>query len=415
MNKLLQALLEADITDRIMRDPSRAKMMGLAYRHDKNMPVEVQARLGPKPTDAAVARAWSDLLDKMLTRTAYGDLSTDYKFADWLTKIYASGGADWEDVSGEGGDVLGAWHALSVRGLLNPAHQDLNRFGNIHQLQVAMRSQKYQDDLRRIKNAAEIDKMKRDAKDIVLVDNDRVWAAIPLNYGSCYTFNNAAGYQANFCTGGSSGASWFQNYAPRGPLIMVVDKDKLGTADGKWQMHAATDQLVNADQDRRYDRNWNDEKFAEQFPGLMRQMVQAMLARKDDIDAASQDVMGKAYDVTNAAGELKAKFPKSYASRAKHDTEEPTADDAALAAGMLPDSHYTVPEEYRQFLAPDFENKLNHNSTRYRNIRVYRNDGEHKTVNMDSAISTMRWIANQDPEWLQPGSITKIVKIKPQR
>lgn len=310
-------LLEVDITDKILKDPNRAKMLGLAWRHDKHLPYNMLARLGPKPTDAEVARAWSGMLEQVLARTAYGDLSRDFKFADWLTKLYTSGAADWEDISGEGGDALARWNALSVRSLLEPRHQDLNRFKTLRDLQVAMSQQSYRDELQRIKNAEEIARMKRYARDIVLVDDGRVWAAIPMNYGACYVFNNAEGYQANFCTGSSGGANWYKNYAPRGPLVMVVDKSKTGTANGKWQMHAQTDQLVNADQDRRYDRNWNDEQFAEQFPGLMKRIGAAMLAKQDEIATASEETFGKPYDVKQAAADLKNKFPKSWESRAK--------------------------------------------------------------------------------------------------
>ena len=399
-------LLEVDITDRILKDPGKAKMLGIAWRHDKNLPYSMLSKLGPKPTDAEVAKAWSGMLEKTLERTDYGDLSRDFKFADWLTKLYTSGQADWEDISGEGGDALGKWNALSVRGLLEPRHQDLNRYRTLRDLQVAMASGTYQAELNRIKNAEQIARMKKDARDIVLIDTPRVWAAIPLNYGACYVFNNAEGYQANFCTGSSSGANWYKNYAPRGPLVMVVDKDKSGTANGKWQMHAPTDQLVNADQDRRYDRGWNDEQFADQFPGLMRKIGQSMLAKKDEIVAASQETFGQPYKVEDAVSELKAKFPKSWASKAKGDDTE-----AEPEPDLLPSSHYTVDEQYRQFLAPDFINKLRSDNTAWRDIIVRRTDGESKTVNAYSADNALYQLMATDPDFFQPGSIRGIAKV----
>ena len=107
MGKIMARLLEADITDKIARDPQRSKQLSIAWKHDRHLPHDVVARLGPKPDDRTLAKAWSDMLEKTLERTNYGDLSRDLKFADWLTRLYTSGTADWEDISGEGGDALG--------------------------------------------------------------------------------------------------------------------------------------------------------------------------------------------------------------------------------------------------------------------------------------------------------------------
>ena len=153
MSKIMERLLEADITDKIARDPQRSKQLSIAWKHDKHLPHDVVARLGPKPDDRALAKAWSDMLEKTLERTNYGDLSRDLKFADWLTKLYTSGTADWEDISGEGGDALGAWNALSTRGLLKPQDQDLNKFKTLKALyNRIVRVNTYSSELQRIIN-----------------------------------------------------------------------------------------------------------------------------------------------------------------------------------------------------------------------------------------------------------------------
>ena len=117
MSKILTRILEVDISDKIARDPQRSKMLSIAWKHDKHLPHDIVARLGPKPDERAIAKAWSDMLEKTLERTNYGDLSRDFKFADWLTRLFTTGAADWEDISGEGGDALGAQTEGLLKGL----------------------------------------------------------------------------------------------------------------------------------------------------------------------------------------------------------------------------------------------------------------------------------------------------------
>jgi len=408
MSKIMARLLEADITDRITRDPQRSKMLNIAWKHDKSLPHDIVARLGPKPDERALAKAWSDMLERVRERTNYGDLSRDMKYADWLTKLYTSGAADWEDISGEGGDALGAWHALSTRSLLKPQDQDLNKFKTLGNLYNRIRRQgHYNDELTRIKNANEIAKMKKDARDVVLVDDGKYWAAIPMNYGACYVFNNS-GHISNFCTGGSSGANWFKNYAPDGPIVTVVDKANINDENGKWQFHAPTSQLVNSVQDRRYDRDWNDEQFATRFPGLMRKILKSMLAHKAEIEAMSKETLGKPYNVNQALEQIRNKFPKSYASRAK---DEPEGDEPEAQLEIIPDSHLTVREDLRPLLAQNFTNRLKANVTQERAIVVYVGSRYPENRNLvmahdvDEAIDRLRSERN-----IPAGSITYIAK-----
>ena len=266
---------EANVANKI-KDPKTVKQIYIAMTHDGTLPKHALAKLGPKPTPEQTLGLWSELLDKSLSNTSYGNISTDGKFDEWLTRLYINGQADFEDINGEGGDALGAWKALSVRGKLAPKFQDFNKFKSIKQIQSIVQMREYRDELRKIADAEVIEKHKRERKEIVLVDDQRFLVVMPMNYGACYTFNNSAGYQANFCTGSSSGLRWFQNYAPDGPVISVTDKTNIEQAEGKWQLHAQTRQIVDADQTRRHDTNWNDERFSKLFPGLMKAIGDSM-------------------------------------------------------------------------------------------------------------------------------------------
>ncbi len=316
---------EANVAAKI-KDPKTIKMLGIAMRHDGTLPKASVAKLGPKPDDQSILALWSTMLDKSLSSTDYGDLSADGKFDEWLTRLYINGAADYEDINGEGGDALGAWKALSIRGKLKQPHQDFNKFNNLRQIQQIVRDRDYQSELRRIKDAEVIEKHKREKQEVTIVDDERFLVVVPFNYGACYTFNNSNGYQANFCTGSSSGLTWFNRYAPDGPIVSIFDKSNPDTKDGKWQMHLATNQLQNGDQDRRGDMRWNDERFAELFPGLMKKIADGLSANEAEIKKASEEITRGGYDVAAAVADIKKKVPLSYASKVGGE-EEPEGEE----------------------------------------------------------------------------------------
>lgn len=320
--RLEKIVSEANVAAKI-KDPKTIKMLGIAMRHDSTLPKAAIAKLGPKPDDQAILKLWSDMLDASLRRTNYGDISADGKFDEWLTRMYINGVADYEDINGEGGDALGAWKALSTRGRLKVPHQDFNKFKNLKQIQAIVQSREYREELRRIKDAEVIEKHRREKKETTLIDDDRFLVTLPYNYGACYTFNNSAGFQASFCTGSSSGLTWFNRYAPDGPIISIVDKENIEEANGKWQMHAPTGQMNNGNQSITYSSG--DRKFAELFPGLMKKIVAALKAKAAEVKENSKDIVQGGYDIDAAISDIKNRLPNSYNSEAPD--PEPAADE----------------------------------------------------------------------------------------
>lgn len=310
--KLKQIFAEANVAAKI-KDPKMIKQIAIAMKHDGTLPRHKVAALGVKPTDEQALNLWSELLDSALSRTRYGDISQDGKFDEWLTRLYVNGQIDYEDLSGESGDALGAWKALSVRSRLKPEHQDFNKFRSLAQIQKIVQSRDYRDDLNRIANAAEIEKHKKEAKQITIVDDSRYQVVIPFNYGSCYTFNNSAGFNASFCTGSSSGLQWFRRYADEGPVISVIDKNNFEDVDGKWQIHAPTSQINNGNQ-----RNNGDDRFADLFPGLMKKIIAGIQSNAQAIKDGSKELAPpEGYDIEKSIADIKKRFPLSVASEAK--------------------------------------------------------------------------------------------------
>jgi hypothetical protein len=324
--KLNQIVLEANVAAKL-KDPKMVKMLSIAMRHDSSLPKDRVAKLGPKPSDDEVVQLWSDLLDSSLSSTDYGNLSTDGKFDEWLTRMYVNGVADFEDINGEGGDALGAWKALSIRGKLSEKHQDFNKFKNLRQIQQIVQGRDYRDELRRIKDAEVIEKHKREKKETTLIDNERFLITLPYNYGACYNFNNSHGFNASFCTGSSSGERWFTRYAPEGPITSIFDKQNQEDENGKWQMHAPTGQMNNGNQSLSYSAG--DKKYAELYPGLMKEIIAAVKSNAEEIKTNSVDIVRGGYDVNAAIAEIKSKLPASYASEKEKPEAEPEAEDDA--------------------------------------------------------------------------------------
>ena len=321
--KLNQIVLEANVAAKL-KDPKMVKMLSIAMRHDGTLPKDRVAKLGPKPSDDEIVKLWSDLLDSSLSSTDYGNLSTDGKFDEWLTRMYVNGVADFEDINGEGGDALGAWKALSIRGKLAEKHQDFNKFKNLRQIQQIVQSRDYRDELRRIKDAEVIEKHKREKKETILIDDERFLITLPYNYGACYNFNNSHGFNASFCTGSSSGQRWFERYSPEGPIISIFDKQNQDDENGKWQMHAPTGQMNNGNQSVSYSSG--DKKFAELYPGLMKEIIAALKSKAEEIKTNSVDIVRGGYDVNAAIAEIKSKLPASYASEKEEPEAEPEAE-----------------------------------------------------------------------------------------
>jgi hypothetical protein len=317
--RLRTVVREANVAAKL-KDPKTIKMLGIAMRHDSTIPKNKIAALGTAPSDEQIVKLWSELLDDSLRRTDYGDLSQDGKFDEWLTRMYIGGIADYEDINGEGGDALGAWKALSIRGKLQPEHQDFNKFKTLRQIQLIIRKPEYRSELRKIKDAEVIEKHKREKKELTLIDNAKFLVTMPFNYGACYTFNNSMGFPASFCTGSSSGLHWFQRYAPDGPIVSIIDKENIDKVNGKWQMHAPTGQMNNGDQSRSYSRG--DQTFAELFPGLLKKIVAAMQSKAEAITANSTEITPGGYDVDKAIADIKSNIPYSYASEADEEDEQ---------------------------------------------------------------------------------------------
>ncbi len=309
-------LSEANVASKI-RDEKTQKTLMYAVLNDETIPASKLHLLGKKPTPEQAVKFLSDVIDQVLSNTFYGDISKTNKYDMWLINRYVQGFIDYEDISGEA-DTLGAFHALGKRNVLDPEHNDINKFDDLQELSRIVNS-RYRYELDKMKDEDRLKEMKKNKKDIILINDGEIFVSIPFNYGACYFFNNGFGVNATYCTGSSNGEYWFKNYTPNGIMINVFNIKEPNEDTSKYQLHASSGQIKSASQSP---GNSRDAVFAEKYPGLMQKIFAAMRANADTIREMSLDIRAGGYDVEREIQLLEAKFPKSAASKEPGEEEQ---------------------------------------------------------------------------------------------
>jgi len=300
----INLILEANVAAKVLKNPDMTRKLALAFRHDHSLPGNVIAKLGTKPTDEDIVKAWSELLDATLRQNDYMDLSRSGKFDDWLLRQYVNGILDYEDIHGEAGSTLGRWAILSQHRSLEPKDQDFNEFKDLRDLQTAMNNPTYRRALEKFADAALEQKEKRNAQQTIIYEDPRYMINVPYNPGSGYVFNRVTGpIKCTYCTGESSRDHYFASYASRGIIIQIVNKFRTDD-DGKFQLHASTDQANNSKQ-----RNNGDRAFADSMPGVMKYVFQGLQQHANEIKEKSKFLTPGGYDIPLEIERLKSKFP----------------------------------------------------------------------------------------------------------
>lgn len=302
-------LTESIFLDKLLTDKQRLKLLSIAWRHDPDIDIHVISKLGPRPSEQDIATAWDLMLDKKLNELGEPDIMSDSKYKEWLTKLYVTG-RHHSDTLLDKLEHIESWYVLSLKNLLKPEHADLNRIQSMEILERILNG--YARVLDKIKAERELEKLKRNVQQIILIDNDRFFVAIPLNYAACYSFNYT-GHNSRYCTGASDGKGYFTRYSSNGPIVTIIDKQNLTNKNGKWQLHPATGQFANSDQT--VTGASADRQFAKQYPGLYKDIVTAMQAKSADIQKASMLLNDTGYNMSSIIKKFATEFPISYKSQ----------------------------------------------------------------------------------------------------
>lgn len=263
---MLNHLFEDVFTDRLKNEPKLVKMLSIAMKHDDTLPSAVFGALGVNPSPERTIEIWAKLLAKMNNFDGR-PLSADGKFYGWVTKIYAAGSVNWENLYSRARDHIDSYYLLQRRNLLKPAHMDLNAFGSYGEFETAMTG--YRGVLKKIKEEERIKNLTKDAKSITILDNDKYVVVVPLNYGASCKFARSEGEFANWCTGTTSSDHYFGHYSRQGPLVIFYAKDD---PRAKYQLHAPSDQFKDIK-----DEEINRKAFAQKYPDAMNDIVNGLM------------------------------------------------------------------------------------------------------------------------------------------
>jgi hypothetical protein len=356
----MTTLLESQFLDKLLSDKQKLKQLSIAWRHDSTVDPEIVATLGPKMSDEEIARRWSAMLDQKLNNLGEPEMLTDPKYKEWMTKLYTTGVHHSSQITSRL-PYLEGWHLLSVRGLLKPEHTDLNRFRSADILQRII-EREYLSKLDQIRRDRELEKLKKDIREIVLIDNNQFRVAIPLNYAACYRFNYT-GHNSRYCTGASDGRSYFANYSDDGPIVTVIDKKNVNKADGKWQLHAASSQIANSTQ--QIAGASADRKFAQLYPGLLKQILAAMQARAEEIRTASIPLVGddSGYDMPKVIKSFAKQFPNSFKS-------EPVDEQTLLESSTVLTQFKDLPSAEKMILPMHKAGRLPHDTKLFNTTKL---------------------------------------------
>lgn len=303
------------------KDPN--KLLAIKLWSDGTVPLRklvAAGRFNPQDPNSTqkFANIWYETLRDSFSNTDALNLARqpEYKGAvAWLTQRYIRGEEDFEDCISQIADNVAMWARLKKQPNISqligrPYPTDINQFETIADLNTFMNSEAVVQLTKELKNRAKIERKKREAREIVLIDNDRFKVSIPLNFGACYLFNNEVGITARYCTGSSAGLQWFENYAKQGIMIEILDKQNANSVNGKWQIHSATGQLQNAYQQYYTVLDTSSgqrtvspqEYFRVTYPDLMNYIFAAMINDKEKIESAT------GHSVDEEIARIKQKF-----------------------------------------------------------------------------------------------------------
>lgn len=197
---------------------------------DTTHSVEYEAKLhqaGNRPDEA---------LKHVMDHIEKSDPSPQKKNVPAMARMYAKGGAKFEDLEPRLGPALHQHMELSRRGKIPPEHRDAGRLKTLDDVENLV--DQYKDvESENEKSKAHNSEMREQA---TVTEHDKYTHVIPHTFDAANHFGNGT----RWCTTGSSGKGMYDHYTESGPLQIFIPK-KPHYKGEKYQYHYSTDQLMN--------------------------------------------------------------------------------------------------------------------------------------------------------------------------
>lgn len=302
-------------------------------------------------SDQELAQWFLGELDKLETEGYLGQrYSNNGAVNFWLSNKYANGGHTFEDIKGKSQIILGKRAFLKNRGLLDPAHEDLQLFGGLKQLgEYLVNQQKYAQALANYEQEMQAKQLAKTAITIRLVDNNDYKITTALNQSGAIKI----GMGTVWCTTSSSEQStMYDMYSSKAMLFQIFPKnpeyitaDKTGRrieGEEKYQFDAGGPYFMDI-----ADYPQKPEKIQEKFPYLYDDLVTALRANADKLEGImekfstdetySKDKMKrvKVYDIEQEIKKLDIFVQRGFMTKEKrpvtpegeNETPQPLAED----------------------------------------------------------------------------------------
>lgn len=366
LDKLIEGLLlEATLTKGSQRVMANKDLVGGiadalrddARAHPQNFPAG-SSKTFQKAPDEELAQWFLEKLDEIEREGYEGTVySRDGVNSDWIARRYVAGSHNMEDLIGVLNMNLRDWYLLKNRDMLDPNHRDLPKFNSARDVGKYMTTH-YNDKLTQVRDAAKIAALNKSAKKAKLVDNEDYTIYTVFNWAAA----RAIGLGTQWCTANSTSDSNYDYYSNNGMLFQLFPKnpeqvDKAGKVLGKkvsgpekYQFDGGSGSFMDISDDKEPAKN-----IKEKFPYLFSDLVKALKANKEKLEAAMAEMAAdpklsadkasktKVYDVDDEIEKLKKKLGDYWTNKVRPEPEpeqpqiappeEPVKEDDAPGVG----------------------------------------------------------------------------------
>lgn len=335
--------------DNVLKD--KRLVTGIAQQlkgDDFSIPFQLQQKF-KKQTDEEVARWFVEQLDRMERQGYEGVVyGRNGQYHMWIANNYAQGADIWEDIEGEAGPALRDFTILKNRNMLDPRHQDIQKYKGVKSLHRYM-VQHYAAALEEVRVTAAQAAMLKSARSLMLADTPEYKIYLLQNRPAAVAF----GKGATFCTANSQSDYNFKNYSKNAPLLGLLPKvepktDTSGRLGGKtYQEKFQFDASISpqsANFRDNLDRQVDPQIIQQRFPFLWDDLQKGWRANSQEIAEPTEEegIQKLVYDPNKELQKLKNNLGP-YWTNQKRPEPEPSGEVPAAPAEAPPQQQPRLP------------------------------------------------------------------------
>ena len=288
-------LIEADLSKGakfVLNDKKVVANVADMLRTDQTVPPTLRTSFR-RMKDIDVATWFVEQLDDLERKGVGGVIfSRDGKNHFWIARTYGNGGSIWEDIKGEYPEAMRDYMILKNRNLLDPKHNDVQKFKGVKDLHRYMVVH-YEQMLTDLRKDAELAAFIKNKRSVRVVDNDDYSIYLLQNRGAACAFGKGATY----CTANSREDYNWKSYSAKAAIFGLVpkqpkpitgisayDQAKMNGVPEKYQFDAGSGSLHDV-----LDRPADPTDFKERFPYFFTDLIKGLKEHKKEIEEPEEE------------------------------------------------------------------------------------------------------------------------------